>query len=182
MIRRALLTSLLIFTAACGGQALPSRTLTTSQALTGTSEWLEFESVQVRQELLKDVLRQSQAESGRTGAVLFPLLQNGSLVAAPALETTADLLQAPDAGAPLVIEFDRAGERFAEDRRDGLQGLSEREAAELVARSLVARWNLSVDRLTVTRAAGAPWAAAYMDGVLRLNPAFVALAATPAQN
>ena len=60
------------------------------------------------------------------------------------------------------------------------QGLSEREASELVARSLLFTWGVRPDGpVKVVRAAGAPYAAAYLDGVLRLNPAFVYMASAP---
>ena len=36
------------------------------------------------------------------------------------------------------------------------------------------------DPIVVERAAGAPWAAAYIDGILRVNPSFVYMAAAPA--
>lgn len=178
-------TSLIIVTAllaaACGGGALPTRTPSVSQALTGTAEWLEFESPANRAELFRDVAKQSQLQAGLTGAVLFPMVQGTSLVAAPGLDARIDLLQAPDAGAPLMLAFDTRGDRFSDDRRDAFQGLSEREATELIARSLLHSWGLRpTGTVIVTRAAGAPYAAAWTDGVLRINPAFVYLAATPA--
>jgi hypothetical protein len=83
----------------------------------------------------------------------------------------------PDAGeaAALVLE----GGGWSTERRDSLQGLSESEAAELVARSLAARWNLHPRAaLRVDRADGVPYAAAYTDGVLRLNPVLLYLVAS----
>ncbi|MGZ3457343.1 MAG: hypothetical protein ACXU86_02440, partial [Archangium sp.] len=107
--------------------------------------------------------------------------QRGELVAAPGIEGRADLLQSPDAGAALQLSFDgRAGERWQEDRRESLQGLSEREAAELVARTLLAHWRINPTGVVqVDRASGAPYAAAYVDGILRINPAFLYMAAAP---
>jgi hypothetical protein len=165
---------------ACGGPPLPSKGVSTSQALIGTAEWLEFEPTAVRQELFRDVARQSQAQAGAHGAVLFPMLVNGEFVGARAIEPRMDLLLAPDAGAPLILTFEGRGERFSEDRRDAFQGLSEREAAELIARTLLSHWNVSVTGpVAVVRASGAPYAAAWIDGELRLNPAFVYMAAAP---
>jgi hypothetical protein len=165
---------------ACGGPPLSARGPSTAQALTGTAEWLEFEPVAVRQELFREIARASQAQAGAHGAVLFPMLVGGEFVGARALDPRTDLLLAPDAGVPLVLTFDGRGERFSEDRRDAFQGLSEREAAELVARSLLHHWNLTPSGpVAVVRAPGAPYAAAWIDGELRLNPAFVYMAAAP---
>jgi len=178
-VYRLLLISSVLALAACGGGALPSKNQTPTQALTGTAELLEFEAPAARTELFKEVARQSQVQAGASGAVLFPLLQNGEFVAAPGFDARFDLLGAPDAGAPLVLVF-ATRDPFSEDRRDSFQGLSEREAAELIARSLLFAWGVHPTQpVTVTRAAGAPYAAAWMDGELRLNPAFVYMAAAP---
>jgi hypothetical protein len=175
--RFVLISALVVTASACGVGPLPSRTLTSSQALSGTPEWLEFETPAVRQELFRDVARSSASQQGQVGPVLFPLMQDGQLRAAPALDPRADLLQAPDAGV-LQLTFDTRGDRFSDDRREAFQGLSEREVTELVARSLLTRWNVkTAGPVLVIRAAGAPYAAAWMDGVLRINPAFVYLAA-----
>ncbi len=145
-----------------------------------TAEWLEFESPQVRVELFRDVARQSAQQAGTRGAVLFPLDVAGAFVAAPALDPSADLLGPTDAGAPWDLVFETRGDRFADDRRDAFQGLSEREAAEQIARSLLTLWNVKVDGpVTVVRTPGAPYAAAWIDGELRLNPSFVYMAAAP---
>lgn len=182
VVLRTVLISLTLLglTTACGGPPLPSKGVSTSQALIGTAEWLEFEPSTVRQDLFRDVARQSQAQAGAHGAVLFPMLVNGEFVGARAIEPRMDLLLAPDAGAPLILTFDGRGERFSEDRRDAFQGLSEREAAELIARTLLSHWNVSITGpVAVVRATGAPYAAAWIDGELRLNPAFVYMAAAP---
>ncbi len=177
MNRLVLISALVVTASACGVGPAPSRTLTSSQALSGTPEWLEFETPAVRQELFREVARSSASQQGQVGAVLFPLMQDGQLRAAPALDPRVDLLQAPDAGV-LQLTFDTRGDRFSDDRRDAFQGLSEREVTELVARSLLTRWNVkTAGPVLVIRAAGAPYAAAWMDGVLRINPAFVYLAA-----
>ncbi len=180
MFRTALITLTLFLAAGCGVGANPSTRVTSSQALTGTAEWLEFEPAQTRLELFRDVARQSNVQAGSRGAVLFPLLVGGEFVAAPALDPSADLLGPGDAGAPLDLAFETRGDRFAEDRRDAFQGLSEREAAEQIARSLILLWNLKpTGPVTVVRTPGAPYAAAWIDGQLRLNPSFVYMAAAP---
>jgi hypothetical protein len=180
-LKRSLITAAVCaMTVACG---VPSaKSPSTSQALTSSAEWLEFEPVSVRQELFRDVARQSQAQAGHAGAVLFPMLVGGGFIAAPALEGRLDLLGASgalDAGAPLRLAFDRVVP-FAEDRREAFQGLSEREVAEQVARSLLQHWRLAPQgAVTVVRVAGAPYAAAWIDGELRLNPSFLYMAAAP---
>lgn len=165
---------------ACGGPTGPARAPSITQALTGTAEWLEFEPTQVRTELFREVVRQSAAQDGQQGAVLFPVLADGELRGARALDARVDLLSGADAGTPVLLSFDCRAECFSEDRRDAFQGLSEREAAEQVARSLLAHWRVDTSQpVAVVRAAGAPWAAAWIDGELRLNPAFVYMASVP---
>ena len=163
---------------ACGGEAMTSRAPSAPQVLTGSPELVELENASTRQELFREVSRASLSQAGKaTGAVLFPIVRNGQLIAAPGFEARADLLQSPDAGEGLQLAFEGQAADWSVDRRESLQGLSEREAAELVARTLLARWNLHpTGAVQVARAPGAPYAAAYMDGILRVNPAFLYLA------
>jgi hypothetical protein len=165
----------------CGvGEGGASRTLASRQALTGASEMVELEAPSARLAMFRQVAVWSQLESGRaaTPEALFPIVQNGVVVSAPGVDVRADLLQAPDSGHPLDLSFDGPGERWPEDRRDSLQGLSEREAGELVARSLLNQWGLRPNgTVQVDRATGAPYAAAYVNGILRINPSFLYLAA-----
>ncbi len=181
---RALLVSLAVVASvwfsACGGSTVPTRTLTARQALTQSAEVLEFETPQARQDLFREVARISQLEAGRETQepVLFPIIQDGRMIAAPALDARADLLGSPDAGEPHQLLFE-GREVWPEDRRESLQGLSEREAAELVARTLLTWWGIdSSTGILVERAAGAPYAAAYVDGILRVNPSLLYLAAS----
>ncbi|HEY1087583.1 MAG TPA: hypothetical protein VGE37_07810, partial [Archangium sp.] len=73
MLRNVLLTLSLVLTVGCGVGATSSRGVTSTQALSGTAEWLEFEPAQTRLELFRDVARQSVSQAGSRGAVLFPL-------------------------------------------------------------------------------------------------------------
>ncbi|MBN1210047.1 MAG: hypothetical protein JXB05_34670 [Myxococcaceae bacterium] len=176
-----LLLSVFVLTA-CGGAGAPVRmSMSARQALTSSPEALEFEPASTRLELFREVARLSEQEEGQAAQalVLFPISQNGELVAAPGFEARMDLLQAPDAGGVLELTFDgRTGEYWPEERRDSLQGLSEREAAELVARTLLTHWQIEVTgAVQVDRVSGAPYAVAYVDGILRINPAFLYLAA-----
>ena len=176
-----LLLSLVTLTG-CGVGGAPVRaSLEARQVLTSAPELLEFETPSSRLELYREVARISETEAGQAAQalVLFPISQNGELVAAPGFEARVDLLQSPDAGARLELSFDgRAGERWPEDRRESLQGLSEREAAELVARTLLSHWRIAPSGVVqVDRASGAPYAVAYVDGILRINPAFLYMAA-----
>lgn len=180
MFRASLISFLLVLASACGVGGSASRAPSASQALTGTAEWLEFESPQVRVELFREVARTSSTQAGSRGAVLFPINVSGEFVAAPALELGTDLLGSPDAGGSLDLRFQGGGESFSDDRRDAFQGLSEREAAEQIARSLLSLWNVQANGpINVVRSPGAPYAAAWIDGELRLNPAFVYMAAAP---
>jgi hypothetical protein len=176
-----LLLSVFVLTA-CGGVSSPARnSLTARQALTSSPEALEFEPSSTRLELFREVARLSEQEEGQAARslVLFPISQNGEMVAAPGFEARMDLLQPPGSGGTLRLAFDgRTGEPWPEDRRDSLQGLSEREAAELVALTLLTHWRIQpTGTVQVDRVSGAPYAVAYVDGIVRINPAFLYLAA-----
>lgn len=177
----ALLLSSLLFVA-CGGGTVPLRSaLNARQALTAPPELLEFESASTRQELFREVARISEQEAGQAAKalVLFPISQNGALVAGRGFEARTDLLQTTDARTDMQVQLNLgAGEAWSELGRESLQGLSERELAELVGRTLLAHWDIApAGVIRVERAEGAPYAAAYVDGVLRINPSFLYLAA-----
>ena len=152
------------------------------QVLLEPPEQVEALPVQARADLYRSLLRASGAGAPDGLLALFPMVLDGAVRAAPPIEGRLDLLDVSDAGEPLVVNLDAAlADAWPLDRREALQGLSEREAAELVARSLAARWGLRPRAaLRVERAAGAPYAAAYAEGVLRLNPALLYPAAAPA--
>jgi hypothetical protein len=180
---RALALAVLVSVGFACGQVGPTSRLSSSDALTGTAELLEFEPVTTRQDLFREVMRTAQQQVGlddRSRGLLFLVHRDGAFVAAPVFDGRSDLLMPPDAGTPRQLTFDGRGERFGDDRREAFQGLSEREAAELIARSLLERWGVApTTAVQVVRAPGAAYAAAYFDGVLRINPAFVYLASAP---
>ena len=175
---RSLLLGVAVMLSACGG--VPVRAPTSArQALTQQPERLAEASRAQRAAWMEELLRASHAEAGQPASAqsLFPLLLGERAVSAPGLDLHADLLSASPVH-PARIALDGRGV-WGEQREDALGGLSEREAAELVARSLLARWAIpAAVPVQVDRAAGAPYAAAWVDGVLRLNPAFVLLAAS----
>jgi hypothetical protein len=177
-VKHLLLAMILaVFSAGCGMGSAPSRALTANQALVQPAEWLEFEPVAVRQELFRELAQKSASQAGRSGPVLFPVLRGQTFVGGAGLDARADLLSLGDGGAGLLLDFEET-DGFSFDRREAFQGLSEREAAELVARSLLTHWGLRPEgAVRVVRVAGAPYAAAWMDSELRLNPAFVTMAA-----
>lgn len=170
-----------IFAAACGGVESRSPTASARQLLTGPTESVEFEPAHLRQSFYREVARSSQLEAGRhaTAFAVFPIIRDDEVVAGPGLDPRMDLFQAPDAGGTLQLTFEGlASERWPEDGRESLQGLSEREAAELVARNLLVLWTIEPKgTVRVDRAPGAPYAAAYANGAFRLNPSFLYMAA-----
>jgi len=165
----------------CGELPTQGRATNLRSALTNDAEQLEFVAQPSLQVLLEDAYRISRSEAGRAAKPTAPFLmeQSGQLVAAPGLDARTDLLQPPDGGHPAQLSFgDRGDSRWPEDRRAALGGLSEREAAEQVARSLLALWGIPSDSVLVVRAPNAPYAAALTDdGLLRLNPAFLYMVA-----
>jgi hypothetical protein len=155
---------------------------TASQALTSVPEAIEFETPQARQEMFREIVKSSQLQAGiarkSTEPLLFAFVQHGEVVAAPGLDGRVDLLMAADAGISLQLSFDGRFQRWSDERRESLMGLSEREVVELVARSLLAQWKVEpTGVIEVDRAPGAPYAVAYMDGILRVNPSFLYMAA-----
>jgi hypothetical protein len=185
-MRRSTLLLPLVVLAACGDVGMgapPPSQPSVRQVLLEPPEQVEALSPQARAELYRSLVRASGASTADGLLALFPVVQNGTVRSAPALEGRLDLLEGTDAGESLVLNLDGAlPERWPVDRREALQGLSEREAAEIVSRSLALRWGLRPRAaLRVERVSGAPYAAAYAEGVLRLNPAFLYLAAAPAE-
>jgi hypothetical protein len=167
--------------AACGGAPSQSRVPTLRWVLTNDAERLEFEAQPLLADLFNEASRISRLESASATrqAAPFLIIQDGRSSAAPGFDAHADLLQPPDAGQPLQLSFGDRGEgRWPEDRRPALGGLSEREAAEQVGRSLLSLWGIHSNSVLVLRAPNAPFAAAYTDDdTLRLNPAFLYMAA-----
>jgi hypothetical protein len=184
-MRRITLFLPALLLAACGevGMGAPAQNQpSVRQVLVEPPEQVEALSAPARADLFRALLRESGAGTPDGLLALFPIVRDGTVRAAPPIDGRLDLLDVSDGGEPLVVNLDSAlTDRWPLERRDALQGLSEREAAELVARSLAVRWGLHPRAaLRVERAAGAPYAAAYAESVLRVNPALLYLAAAPA--
>lgn len=174
----ALVCALLL--SACDGMEMPASGLQVGQVLVIGPEQLEFIAPEARQSLYADLIATSRTEEGLPAPVLFVLGTEEGMVGAPALPHSVDLLQTPNIAESMSLRLDTAFRQWPGERCECLQGLSEREAAELVARSLLWHWGLEVEReVVVERAVGAPYAAAWIDGILRLNPALLYLASAP---
>lgn len=184
MARLLLPLALILGLTACDGSVAPART---TQGLSGLladgPEQLEFAPVEERVELFADLVRLSRDEDGlpaESTPVLFALDTREGLFGAPGLPSRVDLLAAPGSAAGPSLIFDEGARRWPDDAREALLGLSEREAAGLVARSLLTHWGLSPEAdILVERAPGAPYAAAWLDGILRINPVLLYLASAP---
>ncbi len=127
------------------GRSTANQGPTASQALTGTAEWLEFEAPPYAQPSCSASRPKPSRSSrpARPGPVLFPMVHDGEFVAGPALDPQARPAPAPDAGARSAgSPSTAAATSSSDDRRDAFQGLSEREAAELIARSLLQHWGV----------------------------------------
>lgn len=145
-------------------------------ALAAAPEELEVTSDADRALLYQELLALAADEAVRgepDAPVLFPIA-SGSRIAPAPFRRALDLLD-PPAGAP-AVDLDASPERWSDEAQAGLGGASERALAERVAQSLLAHWG-APGPVAVVRTAAVPFAAAFVDGKLRLNPAVVYLAA-----
>ncbi len=184
MLRLLLPLALILGSSACDGSVAPARTAPgLGSLLADGPEQLEFASTEERQELFDALVRLSQEEDGvraEATPVLFALDTRAGLFGAPGLPSRVDLLASADAGIGASLIFEEGSRRWPDDAREALQGLSEREAAGLVARTLMSHWGLQPESgVLVERAPGAPYAAAWLDGILRINPVLLYLATAP---
>jgi hypothetical protein len=171
--------------AACGGAGtVPPRSSGARLALGSNPEALELEPLAVRQQLLREISKDAEAEAGHlaNSGTLFLIVEQGRVIAAPAFGR-ADLFQTSDAGSSmqLVLAGPTSPTGWSVDQRDAYFTLSEQEAANLVAASLLTRWGVAPNGpIQVLRVTGTSYAAAYIPGVLQLNASFVLLAAAGA--
>lgn len=110
--------------------------------------------------------------------VLFPIASGERLVAAP-FAHDVDLLK-PHDSAP-AVDLAETPERWSEEPDPALTGASERDLATAVSRSLLEMWSVT-ERTTVVRSPAVPFAAAWVDGRLRVNPALLYLVAAHASS
>jgi len=184
-----------------------SPSLSLEEALVSPAEMLEYESPATRQALWEELLHQAreQAQNPSHMLPLFPLSSPSGFVAkeglvepfhcskevlamapkeAPLglLEEEADSKEEAPEFAPkeewaeLSLKMDERRESWSDTPREEWRGLSEREVMRCLALSLLAQWQVKGE-ISVQRVTRSPYAAAYVEGSLRLNPAFVSLAA-----
>ena len=174
---RALISLFLLSLFACESAIPQSRSL--DKLLSDQVELLGDISSAKRTELYNETVRRSNQEAGRPGASLFLIFTDGGFRAAPGLNPGKDLLTGLDAGSRPTIVFDESNP-FSEERRETYGGLSEKEAAEFVTLALLQAWGLNdLPSVKVVRTPSSGYAAAYVDGVLRLNPSFLFVATAP---
>lgn len=161
----------------CGvGEPLAPDETTSQSALAAPLDELEVKSARERSVLFNEALRQSaaQARAGLAdGPALFAMERGGRLFAL-ALPSARALLT----GGSVSIDLASSRDPWPQDLRIGLLGRSERELAKNAAEALIGLLGVSPEApVVVEREGGAPFAAAFVDGRLRLNPALLYLAA-----
>jgi len=161
---------------ACGGGVSsfsPSPSL--EKALASPPEMLEYEALSTRQALWEELLAQAQEQALGPSPVqpLFPIFTSTGFVAK---QGPLELLHCPENPAGLVLKLDERRESWSDTPKENGRGLSEKKLARCLALSLLTQWQIKgeVNLQKVTRS---PYAAAYVEGSLRLNPSFVSLAA-----
>jgi len=162
--------------AACGesaSTALPSLSL--EKALVSPPEILEYESASARHILWEELLAQAQEQALGTSHVqpLFPIFTSTGFVAKEGPAKLGNCFESSE----LVLKLDERREAWSDTPREAWRGLSESDVARCLALSLLAQWHIQGEVL-LQKVAKSPYAAAYVEGSLRLNPAFVSLAAT----
>jgi len=167
---------------ACGeGVSAFSPSLSLEKALVSPVEILEYEALSTRQALWEELLGQAREQAQGPSHVqpLFPLLMPEGFVAAEGPLELAHCLNvelSKEEPLEVVLKVDERRERWSDIPREEWRGLSERELAHCLALSLLAQWQMKGE-VHVQKVPRSPYAAAYIEGSLRLNPAFVSLAA-----
>ena len=167
--------------AACGENASPvSPSLSLEKALVSSSEILEYETLSARLLLWEELLSQAQEQSLRPSQVqpLFPIFTSTGFVAKGFVtkEGPAELGNCSTQSPQLLLKWDERREMWSDVPKEEWKGLSERDVARCLALSLLTQWQIKGE-VSLQRVAKSPYAAAYVEGSLRLNPSFVALAA-----
>ena len=145
------------------------------KALVSSPEMLEYELLSTRQALLEELYSQAQEQAQNPSHIqpLFPFFTSMGFVAK---QGPAEPFLCPE-DTSLVLKFDERREKWGELPREEWRGLSEKEAARCLALSLLTQWQIKGE-VSLQRVTKSAYAAAYVEGSLRLNPSFLLLAAT----
>jgi len=164
------------FLAACGENTpAGGPALSLEKALLSSSEMLEYESLHLRQLLWEELLSQAQEQACQPSLQpLFPTFTSAGFVAKEGPSQWSPCLEAPGA---LSLKLDERREAFSDIPREEWRGLSERDIARCLALHLLSQWHIQGE-VSLQKVAKSPYAAAYVEGSLRLNSAFVLLAAS----
>lgn len=174
-------------TAACLGAALlagsgcglsrtaPLELATVGEALAAGSEELDLASPACRARLfgLAELQARAQADAPAPDSPALFAVEVGSLLLPAPLPSATSLR----AGAEVEVDVDSSADPWPRERREGLAGSDERSAARAAASALADALHLGGKAIVVERDAGAPYAVAWAQGRLRLNPALLYLAA-----
>lgn len=160
---------------ACGpGEAPWVRLDTPRNALASAPEELDLTSSEVRARLYGELLRQSEAQARAEltdEPAWFAVAREHQLVA-------RTLPFALFAGGPATVDVESSQDPWPDEPRASLGGLSERDLAIRAGATFVRVLRIPpAEPVIVERAPGAPFAAAWLEGRLRLNPALIYLAA-----
>ncbi len=170
-----LLLAVAMALAGCGPGAVgPVSVDSPRNALASTPEELDLTSFVVRARLFNELVRQSESQAREEltdGPAWFAVGREHQLVARA-------LPFALFAGGPALVDVDHSEDPWPDEPRESLGGNSERQLAERAGATFVRLLGLPAEEpVLVERSPGAPFAAAWIDGRLRLNPALLYLAA-----
>jgi hypothetical protein len=158
------------------GEPLAPDETTSQNALAAPLDDLEFKGARERSRIFNEALRESAAQARAEladGPALFAMERGGRLFAL-ALPSSRALLT----GGAVAVDLASSRDPWPQDLRIGLLGRSELELAKNAASALVGLLGVLPEApVVVEREGGAPFAAAFVDGKLRLNPALLYLAA-----
>jgi hypothetical protein len=161
---------------ACGeNMPLLSPALSLERALVSPAQMLEYEPLNARQTLWEELLAQAQEQALGTSHVqpLFTLFTSTGFVAK---EGPAVLDNCFDESPDLTLKLDGRKEAWSDTPREDWRGLSESDMARCLASALLTQWGIQGE-VSLQKVAKSPYAAAYVEGSLRLNPSFVSLSA-----
>jgi len=160
---------------ACGpGGPIPTGAETLQEALALGADVSDVASVSRRSLLYQEARAQSEAEARAElvdGPALFVVEREGRLFAM-SLPSAQTLLL----GANRDVDLESSAEAWPTEPRVGLKGESEKSLAARVGSALIMTAGLCEGPIVVERESGAPYAAAFVQGRLRLNPVLLYLA------